>query len=144
MINCSLGDDNLPSPGETCTVICNISYELIGNGTRTCENDGSWSDSDVMCSRGEQLLTYVYLATLHLTRLLCDEQWIYVCCDVQCEILYIAYYYYCTPHLSQYGNYSSSPVCMIVELPITTKPFIRKHFISSFSWATYMAVRYSP
>ena len=52
-ISCSLGDDNLPSLGDTCNVTCDAGYELTGNGTRNCQNDESWSGSDVLCSRGK-------------------------------------------------------------------------------------------
>ena len=52
-IRCSLGGNRVANPGESCTFTCNTSYELTGSGTRTCQNDGSWSGSDAMCSRGE-------------------------------------------------------------------------------------------
>ena len=38
--------------GDTCSFTCNAGYELIGNDTRTCQSDGSWSGSDVTCRRG--------------------------------------------------------------------------------------------
>ena len=53
VINCSLGDDRVLSYEDTCTYTCNTGYELTGSDTRTCQSDGSWSGSDVMCSRGE-------------------------------------------------------------------------------------------
>ena len=59
MISCSLGGNNTPNPGETCSFTCNTGYELTGSSTRTCQNDGSWSGSNTMCSRGEKLLTYL-------------------------------------------------------------------------------------
>jgi len=49
---CSLGDDGIPSYEDTCSVKCNIGYEVIGRDTRTCQSDGSWSGSDIMCGRG--------------------------------------------------------------------------------------------
>ena len=49
MINCSRGDDGVPSYEDTCNFTCNIGYELTGNGTRTCQSDGNWSSSDGMC-----------------------------------------------------------------------------------------------
>ena len=49
MINCSLGDDGVPSHEDTCSFTCNIGYELTGSDTRTCQSDGSWSSSDVTC-----------------------------------------------------------------------------------------------
>ena len=47
MIDCSLGDDGVPDPGETCTVTCDDGYQ--GSGPRTCQNDGSWSGTDTIC-----------------------------------------------------------------------------------------------
>ena len=51
-INCSLGDDGVPSYEDTCSFICNIGYELTGRDTRTCQSNGSWSGSDAVCRRG--------------------------------------------------------------------------------------------
>ena len=48
-IDCSLGGDGVSNPGETCTVTCNDGYQVMGNGTRTCQNDGSWSGSNATC-----------------------------------------------------------------------------------------------
>ena len=47
MIYCLLGANNIPNPGETCTVTCNDGYQ--GSSNRTCQNDGSWSGSDAIC-----------------------------------------------------------------------------------------------
>ena len=52
MISCLLGGDGVPNPGDTCTFTCDSGYELMGNVMRTCGNDGSWSGSDAICSRG--------------------------------------------------------------------------------------------
>ena len=49
MISCMLGDDAVPHPDDTCTVTCNNGYQLMGNGTRICGDDGIWSGSDAMC-----------------------------------------------------------------------------------------------
>ena len=51
MINCSLGDDGVPSYEDTCSFICNTGYELTGSDTRTCQSNGSWSGSKDACSR---------------------------------------------------------------------------------------------
>ena len=59
IINCSVGGDGVPNPGDTCTFACNTGYELMGSGMRTCGNDRSWSGSDALCSRGEQLPTHI-------------------------------------------------------------------------------------
>ena len=52
MINCSLGDDGVPSYEDTCSFTCNIGYELTSSDIRTCQSDGSWSGSDDVCRRG--------------------------------------------------------------------------------------------
>ena len=49
VINCSLGDDGVPSYEDICNFTCNISYEPIGSDTGTCQSDGSWSGSPVFC-----------------------------------------------------------------------------------------------
>ena len=51
MISCSLGGDGVL--GDTCTYTCNTGYVLTNSNTRTCQSDGSWSNSDLMCSRSE-------------------------------------------------------------------------------------------
>ena len=52
MITCSLGGDEIPDPGDTCTYTCNTGYVLTGSHTRTCQSDRSWSNSTPMCTRG--------------------------------------------------------------------------------------------
>ena len=52
MISCSLGDDGVSSYEDICSFTCNTGYELTGSDTRTCQSDGSWSNSNVTCSRG--------------------------------------------------------------------------------------------
>ena len=63
MINCSLGDDAVPSYEDTCSITCNTGYELTGSETRTCQSDGRWSGSNAMCSIGEwcHVLTCIIL-----------------------------------------------------------------------------------
>ena len=53
MINCSLGDDGVPSYEDICNFTCNTGYELTGSESRTCQSDGSWSGSNAMCIKGE-------------------------------------------------------------------------------------------
>ena len=53
MMNCSLGDDGVPSYEDTCSFTCNTGYEVTGSDTRTCQSDGSWSGSNDVCRRGE-------------------------------------------------------------------------------------------
>ena len=52
VISCSLRDDGVYSYEDTCSFTCNTGYELTGSNIRTCRSDGSWSGSDVVCSRG--------------------------------------------------------------------------------------------
>ena len=61
MIDCSLGDDGVPSYEDACNFICNTGYELTGSDTRTCQSDGSWSGSDDMCGRGMKII-HCYIA----------------------------------------------------------------------------------
>ena len=49
MIDCTLGDDAVANPGETCSFTCNGGLVLDGDTSRTCQDDGSWSGSDAMC-----------------------------------------------------------------------------------------------
>ena len=51
-ITCSLGDDGVPSYEDSCSFTCVTGYVLTGNDTRTCQSDGSWSGSNVLCNRG--------------------------------------------------------------------------------------------
>ena len=45
--------DGVFSPGDTCSFTCNAGYVLTGSGSRTCQDDFTWSGTDAMCSRGE-------------------------------------------------------------------------------------------
>ena len=35
--------------GSKATYNCSVGYNLVGNGTRTCQSDGQWSGSDPTC-----------------------------------------------------------------------------------------------
>ena len=50
VINCSLGDDGVPSYEDTCSYTCNTGYKLTGSDTRSCQSDGSWSGSPGSCT----------------------------------------------------------------------------------------------
>ena len=50
VINCSVGDDGVPSYEDTCSYTCNTDYQLNGSDVRTCQSDGSWSGIDATCS----------------------------------------------------------------------------------------------
>ena len=49
---CSSDRVGMGYEGDTCSFTCNTGYELTGSDTRTCQSDGSWSGSEVACSRG--------------------------------------------------------------------------------------------
>jgi len=57
LIACLLEGDRVPSYEDTCSFTCNTGYELTGSDTRTCQSDGSWSGSDVVCRRGTTAIT---------------------------------------------------------------------------------------
>ena len=58
-INCSLGEDEVPSYEDTCSFTCNTGYEVTGSDTRTCQSDRSWSGNDTMCKRGTYRCVYL-------------------------------------------------------------------------------------
>ena len=49
-INCSLGDDGVPSYEDICSFTCNTDYELTGNSSRFCESDGTWAGNEAVCN----------------------------------------------------------------------------------------------
>jgi len=53
-ITCSLGDDEVPSFEDTCSFTCNTGYEITGYDLWTCQSDGRWSGSEIMCVAGKQ------------------------------------------------------------------------------------------
>ena len=57
--SCSSGRVGVGYEGDACSFTCNTGYELTGSDTRTCQSDGSWSDTDVICSRG--IASYVVM-----------------------------------------------------------------------------------
>ena len=52
-MNCSLGDDGVPSYEDTCSFTCKTGYVLTGSDTRTCQSNGRWSGSDTICSKSK-------------------------------------------------------------------------------------------
>ena len=70
MMNCSLGDDGVPSYEDTCSFMCNTGYNLTGNETRLCENDSNWTGSEVMCKQGNfqyRILNLIMCAFIRVT-----------------------------------------------------------------------------
>ena len=73
IISCLLGGDGVPSYEDTCSFTCNTGYELTGSDTRTCQNNGSWSDSDVVCRKGKinAWLLAMHVCWVHVLCILC-------------------------------------------------------------------------
>ena len=61
MINCSLGDDGVPSYEDTCFFTCNVGYELTGSEVIICLSDGSWSFSEVACNRSKYCIIWSWI-----------------------------------------------------------------------------------
>ena len=55
IMSCSSGRVGVGYEGDTCSFTCNTGYELTGSDTRTCQSDGSWSGSDDVCRRGNNI-----------------------------------------------------------------------------------------
>ena len=55
MVNCSLGDDGVLSYEDTCTAsaTCDTGYMLTGDAMRTCQSNGMFNGTVLMCIRGE-------------------------------------------------------------------------------------------
>jgi len=51
-MTCSLGDDEVPTYGDTCSFTCNTGYELTGSDNRTCQSKGRWNGSKPICING--------------------------------------------------------------------------------------------
>ena len=62
MITCSLGDDRVPTDGDTCSYTCNTGYVLSGSDMRTCESDGMWDDADPICigKKTRKVTVFIY------------------------------------------------------------------------------------
>ena len=54
-MNCSLGDDGIPTDKDTCSFTCDTGYKLTGSDTRTCQSNGSWDGSEIICKRGTSI-----------------------------------------------------------------------------------------
>ena len=69
MIDCSLGDDGVPTDGDTCTVTCNDGFVLRGDATRTCRinrRGRNWSGNEARCEEGmQQTVSTTYGAIIY-------------------------------------------------------------------------------
>ena len=53
MIDCSLGDDGVPTNRDTCTVTCNEGFRLHGDATRRCRaRQMRWLGDEARCEPG--------------------------------------------------------------------------------------------
>ena len=59
-MSCSSGRVGVGYEGDTCSFTCNTGYELTGSDTRTCQSDGSWSDTEAMCREGQQAILLLH------------------------------------------------------------------------------------
>ena len=59
MINCSLGDDGVPSYEDTCIATCDTGYMLTGDAMRTCQSDGIFNGTEAMCNRGKVYTCFI-------------------------------------------------------------------------------------
>jgi len=63
---CSSGRVGVGYEGDTCSFRCNTGYELIGSGTRTCQNNGSWNGTTSVCRKGAGFCVYlIFLCCIH-------------------------------------------------------------------------------
>ena len=53
-VACSLGDDGVTSYEDTCSLQCDVGYELMGSSTLMCRADGTWNSSSI-CVRGKSV-----------------------------------------------------------------------------------------
>jgi len=49
MIDCLLGDDGQPDPGDFCRFTCSDGFEIDGSDMRTCQNSSIWSGTEAIC-----------------------------------------------------------------------------------------------
>ena len=55
MMFCSSGRVGMSYEGHICSFTCYTGYELTGSDTRTCQSDGSWSGTDSVCRKGNNV-----------------------------------------------------------------------------------------
>ena len=65
MVDCSLGNDKVPSYEDTCKFTCNTGYNLTGSESRTCQSNGTWSGNVTMCIGGKWFIHHGQLLFLN-------------------------------------------------------------------------------
>ena len=56
IISYSLGNDNVTSYDDTCSLMCNTGYGLTSRDTKTCKSDENRSGSDGVCRRDSYIM----------------------------------------------------------------------------------------
>jgi len=54
-IDCSLGDDNVPTNRDSCTFTCDDGFRLLGSTTRQCrlrQGRAQWNGDETTCAGG--------------------------------------------------------------------------------------------
>ena len=69
---CTMMSGITPSYEDTCSFTCDTGYELTGSDTRTCQSDGSWSGTDVMCTRGNTATVHTYILKNSVATYVCS------------------------------------------------------------------------
>ena len=87
-ISCSLQYFPMILYKDTCSFTCNTGYKLTGSDTRTCQSNGSWSGSDVLCMRSAGNHTLITINYQWLTKVtqLCN---IYITMHMHMQLAYI-------------------------------------------------------
>jgi len=65
-INCSLGDDGVPTPGDTCSFSCDDGYNIGTTTMTTCNDKGNWAPSlPAECVIGKFYYSIKFKTILH-------------------------------------------------------------------------------
>jgi len=49
MINCSFGDDGVPTREDVCEFTCDDGFELMGRASLRCQRDLMWNGVEPTC-----------------------------------------------------------------------------------------------
>ena len=52
---------------DTCVVMCDPGYELIGDEIWTCQSNGSWNGTEAMCGKGTYYTMHCLVSQSTLT-----------------------------------------------------------------------------